>query len=185
MTDTIAAVIALVIGAALCFYGYPIFRLVLPLAGLIYGYIIGTSLVPPEQQNIAILIGILAAIVGVLLAYPLWSIGALIYGAVLGFGLGWWLGIAFGVDQTLQLIIAVVLALILGVLFFRARKLMVMLATAFNGAAAILYGLGILVPTLALSAANLNSIALIIWLVLGLIGFFSQYRLFGTRVINW
>src|SRR4030042_6562281 len=82
--DTWIGVAAILVGLASCFYGYPLFRIFLIMAGLIYGYLLGQSFTPGSQPWLALLIGVGAAGVLALLAYPLWRIGVIVIGAALG-----------------------------------------------------------------------------------------------------
>ena len=76
---------AICVGLANCFYGYPLFRIFLVLAGLIYGYLFGQLLAPASQPWLSLTIAIVAAIILAVLAYPLWSIGVIVAGGALGF----------------------------------------------------------------------------------------------------
>jgi len=96
--DTWIGVAAILVGLASCFYGYPLFRIFLILAGLIYGYLLGQFFTPGSQPWLALLIGVGAAVVLALLAYPLWSIGVIIIGAALGFMILGALGLALNLS---------------------------------------------------------------------------------------
>jgi hypothetical protein len=108
----------------------------------------------------------------------LWTIGVIVYGWALGFSFGWLLGIRLDVDNTVRLIIAVVVAILAGFLFFAARKIAIMLITAFNGSVLILYGLALLIPTFDILRVG-NQLSLLVVAVLGVVGFLVQFQLFG------
>ena len=85
LVDPWVRIFAIIIGLASCFYGYPLFRMFLVLAGLIYGFIYGQSFYPASHPFLSILIGVVVAVILALLAYPLWSFGVVAVGAALGF----------------------------------------------------------------------------------------------------
>ena len=149
--DTWIGVAAILVGLASCFYGYPLFRIFLILAGLIYGYLLGQSFTPASQPWLALLIGVGAAVVLALLAYPLWSIGVIVIGAALGFMILGALGLALNVSPGAVILMGVLGAAVVGFLFYGVRDLFVMLATAFSGADA-----GGLRPGLAPAGAGLR-----------------------------
>jgi hypothetical protein len=83
--DAWLGIAAILVGLVSGFYGYPLCRILLILAGFIEGYVLGQSFVPVGYPWIAPVIGIGAAVVLAVLAYPLWSIGVIVIGAALGF----------------------------------------------------------------------------------------------------
>ena len=179
--DAWIGVVAILVGLASCFYGYPLFRIFLILAGLIYGYLLGQSFTPASQPWIALLIGVGAAVVLALLAYPLWSIGVIVIGAALGFMILGALGLALNVSPGAVILMGVLGAALVGFLFYGVRDLFVMLATAFSGATQVVYGLGLLLPALALGGGRANFLAILAMMVLGGVGFATQYGMFKDR----
>jgi hypothetical protein len=179
--DTWVGGAAILVGLASCFSGYPLFRIFLILAGLIYGYLFGQSFVPASQPWLALLIGVGAAVVLALLAYPLWSIGVIAIGAALGFMILGALGLALNVSPGAVLLMGVLGAALVGFLFYGARDLFVMLATAFSGATQVVYGLGLLLPALAFGGGRANFLAVVVMLGLGGFGFATQYGRFKDR----
>jgi hypothetical protein len=173
-------VAAILVGMASCFFGYPLFRIFLIFTGLIYGYALGYSWVPASHPWLSLAIGLGAAVVLAALAYPLWSIGVIILGAVLGSMILISLGLALNASQTILILLGVIGAAAIGLLFYHVRDLLVMLTTAFNGAAMVVLGLGKHIPELAFGGqANLPDI--LIMMVLGAFGFAVQYGMFKER----
>jgi len=179
--DTWIGVATILVGLASCFYGYPLFRIFLILAGLIYGYLLGLVFTPGSQPWLALLIGVGAAVVLALLAYPLWSIGVIVIGAALGFMILGALGLALNLSPGAVILMGVLGAAIVGFLFYGVRDLFVMLATAFSGATQVIYGLGLLLPALTLGGGRANFLAIVAIMVLGGIGFATQYGMFKDR----
>jgi hypothetical protein len=181
LVDPWVRVAAIIIGLAGCFYGYPLFRLFLVLAGLFSGFIYGQSFYPASHPMMAILIGVMAAVVLALLAYPLWSIGVVAVGAALGFMILGELGLVLNLPEIGVILMGITGAVILGLLFFRARDLLVMVATAYNGAVQVIYGLGLFHAALILGPGGRNFLAMAAILVLGSLGFIIQYSMFKDR----
>jgi hypothetical protein len=175
-----AGIIAILVGLTFCFLGYRLFRLLLPLAGLVFGFALGAFLAPEGQWLPALIIGLALGIVFALLAWLFWSAAVIIGGAMLGLGFGWTVGAAFFVPGPLPAIIALLFGILFGVLFAVLRKPAIMLSTAASGAAAAVYGLGPLVPYF-----NLNNrphpIATLVIIALAAAGFFVQYGTHKTR----
>jgi len=172
---------AFLVGLVSCFYGYPLFRIFLILAGLIYGYLLGQFLAPASHPWLALIIGLGAAVFLAMLAYPLWSIGVIVIGAALGFMSFSSLGIALNASQGVLISLGALGATVVGVLFYRLRDLFVMLATAFNGAVQLVYGLGLIFPAMAFGGGRSNFLAVWAIVVLGGFGFAVQYGMFKDR----
>lgn len=182
LVDPWIRIAAIIIGLASCFYGYPLFRLFLILAGLFYGFLYGQSFYPASHPLMALLIGATAAVVMALLAYPLWSLGVIGVGAALGFMIFGEIGVALNLGEAGVIGLGLVGAVILGLLFFRARDLFVMVATAFNGAVQTVYGLGLFHGALAIGLGQSNFLAVAAIFILGALGFAVQYGMFkGQR----
>jgi hypothetical protein len=179
--DAWVGILAIVAGLASCFYGYPLFRLFLILAGLIGGYLIGLSFVEVGHERLALAVGIIAALVLAVLAYPLWSIGVLVAGAALGFMILGSVAIALNASQAGVMVMGAAGGAAVGFLFFGARDLFVMLTTALGGAVETVFGLGVLLPPLDFRAGEANFLAVAAVVLLGSFGFAAQYRMFKDR----
>jgi hypothetical protein len=178
--DAWFGVVAILIGLVCCFYGYPLFRIFLILSGLIYGYVLGQAWVPASHPGLSLVIAFIAAVALGMLAYPLWSIGVFVVGGALGCMILVSMGIALNVSQIVLVVLGVIGAAALGLLFYHVRDLFVMLITAFNGAAMVVFGLGWNIPALAFGRqANLPD--LVIMVVLGAFGFAAQHGMFKDR----
>lgn len=171
----------ILVGLAGCFYGYPLFRLFLIVAGLIYGYIFGQSFISVGHPWLALVVGVGAALVLALLAYPLWSIGVIVIGGVLGFMILASLGMALSLSQGVVILMGLLGAAAVGYLFFHFRDLLVMLATAVNGGVQTVYGLGWIFPILAFGPGRSNFLAVVAIVALGAFGFAVQYGMFKDR----
>lgn len=179
--DAWMGIVAILVGLVTCFYGYPLFRILLILAGLIIGYAIGQAFVQVGHPWLSLAIGVAAAVGLAVLAYPLWSIGVTISGAALGFVILSAVGVAVNASQGASFVMGLVGAALTGVFFYQARDLFVMLTTALNGAVEVAIGLGWLIPALALRPGAAGWPALAIIVVLGACGLAVQYGMFKDR----
>ncbi len=169
------ALFSIVIGLVGCFFGYAWFRGYLVFIGAMSGYLIAQDFLPPDQQLVAVVVGVIAALIMALLAYPLWSIGVTISGAFLGFFAGVNIGVALSLSQTGLIFFGIIGAIIVALLFARAKDVMVMLGTAFYGAILAVYGIGLLWEPIALRP-EVNLLGIIAIVVLAAFGFGVQYR---------
>lgn len=134
-------IIAILIGVAMLFWGYPLFRIWLAIAGFMFGTMIGNSLgntyLPGDLWPVvlAIVVGLILAV----LAFAIYRLGAVLIGAFLGaillslvFGL-------FGVPPAwwIYLIGAVLGAILAGMMVVPFIKI----ASSFNGAYLVMLGI--------------------------------------------
>ncbi len=178
----VSTILTLLIGVVLLFYGYPIFRVLLPLAGLVFGYYFGLNLFP-SQPAVAFIAAIALAILFAILSYSAWSLLIIVSGALIGFGFGTQLALALNLDRTGALLAGIIFAILIGILAYQARDLMVMGQTALAGASAILFGIGAVYEPMNIinTRTNANGLALLALIVLAAVGFFFQYRRFGSQ----
>ncbi|MFQ3565830.1 MAG: DUF4203 domain-containing protein [Aggregatilineales bacterium] len=186
LESLIIGIIIILLGISVLFMGYAIWRFALALMGGVYGYIIGASLVSPDQWFLALILGIVVAVALAALAYFLWSVIAVIYGMLLGAGAGAWLALLLnaregGVIMFIFLVIGGVIGLILA---YFLKDQIIMVITAFAGAGAILYGAGLILPDFLAFLYDRNNffIAFVIYVVMGVIGYIIQSALFSKRL---
>jgi hypothetical protein len=172
---------AIVVGLISCFYGYPLFRILLIIAGLIYGYMIGQILAPATHPALSLAIGIVLAVILAVFAYPLWSVGVTLVGAALGFFLLHFVGAALNTTHAVIILLGVLGAIIFGVLFYFIKDLLVIVATAFNGAALFVFGLSWYMPVMAFGGGRANILDLVVMVVVGGLGFALQFSMFRHR----
>ncbi|MBX3063747.1 MAG: DUF4203 domain-containing protein [Anaerolineae bacterium] len=185
----LSALVFILVGIGLCFAGWRFFKLALILAGGIIGFLIGSALASEGTDNSALILvaGVVGILVGVILAYPLFDLATIFYGISGGVALAAALAQALNAGQTLSIIL-LALGIILGiVLAFLLRKYIIMLGTAFNGAAAMALGVAMLIPgnrvLVSQSAAvrvllqpTWQTVVAVAAIVLGLIGFVTQWN---------
>jgi len=181
--DAGIGILAIMVGLMSCFFGYPLFRVMLIFAGFIGGYLIGQSFVQTGHGWLAFLSGITAGIIMALFAYPLWSVGVFVIGAALGIIILSSIAIILNTSLTVMIVLAVIVAGLMGFLFYQVRDFFVMLTTGFYGAVEIVYGAGYFIPILSLRHGSPNFFALAAVILLSSIGFLLQYHLFKDRQI--
>ena len=140
MGPLLVGFLLLVAGLAGVFWGYRIFRFLLPVIGGVAGYLIALALFP-NNLFIAIVVGFGLAILFAILAFAAWSVMIAISGAVLGAALG--VAIASGLNLLAWLgwLLILGLAVIGAILVWKIRDEVVIILTAVTGAAFVATGL--------------------------------------------
>ena len=171
MSPFLVGLILLAGGLAGVFWGYRIFRVILPILGGFAGYLIAIVLFP-DSWVLALAIGFGLALLFVLLAYTAWSLMVTISGVILGASLG--TAIAAGLDlwNWLGWIIILGLAVVGGYLVWKIRDEVVIILTATAGAAFVATGLRIW-----FGEGTIRSFLwFVIFIVFALVGIFWQWR---------
>jgi len=179
--DIWVRLLAILIGLGSCFYGYPLFRLFLVLAGLFYGYLYGQAFLAAHHPLIGLLVAAVLAIMLALLAYPFWSIGVAVIGALFGFMLLAELALILLLPHWAMWLAGGVGAVLLGYGFFQARDFFVMVTTAYNGAVQTLYGLGVLHGAISFGFGRGNVLAILAIVILGSAGLLVQVKMFKDK----
>jgi Domain of unknown function (DUF4203) len=147
--DLIPALIAVAVGLVACFFGYRLFRAVLPVFGFVVGAIVGAQAVFLifNEGIFATLLSIVAAVVvGIvfgLLAYFWWALGIVLAVGGMGFAIGNALLPALGLDLDIVswlLGLAVGAGFAIAAIVLRLPRAIVVALTALWGAGATLGG---------------------------------------------
>jgi hypothetical protein len=192
VTTTVIGLLAIAIGLLACFAGYRVFRIVLPIIGFLVGFGIGARLAEtvfnepylstPLGWGVAIVVGLLAAVV----AFIWWYVSVAIAIAGLGYALGYGAATGLGVGATPALVIGIAVAVVfwIAAIMLRVPTGLVIVASAFWGASALLGGtlvlLGRIDPnqlrngTVDVVIAD-STLMLAIWLALGIAGVIVQW----------
>jgi hypothetical protein len=178
------ALFSIIFGIVACFFGYRIFRVVLSILGFIVGASIGMALVGESTQTTQFLVALVGGLIGAVVMNALYFLGIVIAGALLGALLVNLLLAALGVEP--NVVFLVVGAIVGGAVAVVLNKQMIILSTAFSGAAGVIYGLTLFIPDLGgfdplgtLSRANQSQpslVLLVAWIILGIAGVGAQYR---------
>jgi xanthosine utilization system XapX-like protein len=179
MPSSLVALMAITYGLIFALWGYPIFRVMLPIYGGILGYALGVALVVPDYPLGAFLLALALAIVFASVAYFYWSFMIGLAGALLGYGLV--AGLVYFLSPkapAIAWLIGLAGALIGFLIFLAAKDLMVMVASALNGA--MIVG-GATHSWLYPVSTIRDYITLVIFTAVAVIGVVVQVRLFGKE----
>ena len=171
MSPFIVGLLLLAIGLAGVFWGYRIFRILLPILGGMAGYLIGLAIFP-NNLILALALGFGLAILFMILAYATWSVWVTISGVILGVSLG--ASIAHGLNLWTWLgwIVILLLAVVGGFLVWKIRDEVVIILTAITGAGFVAAGL----RTWFGAGANWPFLWFVIIVVLAIVGIVWQWR---------
>jgi hypothetical protein len=179
MSSSLAGVLAIAYGVVFALFGYPIFRIFLPIYGGMIGYILGVTVVAPEYPIAALVVAVILAILFAGAAYLYWSVMIGLAGAILGYGLvtvvtgALWPSAAYT-----PLLVGLVGALAGAFVFIYAKDVMVMVASALNGAMIVAWGLRTwLYP----GSRILDSITIIAFALVAITGLVVQIKFFGQQ----
>jgi predicted flap endonuclease-1-like 5' DNA nuclease len=129
-------------GLAAVFWGYRIFRILLPIYGGIVGFVIAYAWLGQGNQLVALGIGLVAAVILAALAYFLWSWLVWFGGILLGAAIGVLIAAALNLWTWLAILVVLVLAAAFGYFFVKIRDEVVIIATVIAGAGAVAHGVG-------------------------------------------
>jgi hypothetical protein len=177
------------IGLLSTFFGYPIFKVVLVLFGLIAGAVLGSYLgssLSEKNKNIATIIGaVLGAVLGGAIVITFYYIGVLLAGMAFGVILGL---VLLG-DRDRPLVLAI-LGMVFGILAVILQRQILILVTALGGAYLTLIGIAVLagwqefklgeIAFMKFSWKNApvhHFVLLAAWIILGLSGMLVQARI--------
>lgn len=189
------AIFAGLVGLAFCFFGYQLFRIILPIWAFFIGLWAGMEAVS-GLFGAGFLSGSLGLIVGfgfglllACIAYFVYSLAVVIFGATVGFALGQGFILLFGFDKgPLSWTVGVIVAVVFAGLFVLAKfpKIFIIILTAFAGAMVVISGVLMLfgvVPDapmwFGLTSAIVHNSFLwsLVWIVLAVLGMVFQYAL--------
>jgi hypothetical protein len=183
----VSAIVLLILGIVDCFWGYRFFRVVLSIAGFFVGAGIGIALAGNAQQAIVILAALAGGLIGAILFYFLYFVGPFLAGIGLGITLAGILASDLNATASTTNIIIIVGAVVGGLVGLALSKYIIMLSTAFIGAAQIIGAIMLFIPgthvvraagTVDLLMGQSTSLVLSVAIfVLGLIGFLFQARI--------
>ena len=178
MPNALVAIAAVIYGLIFALFGYPIFRVLLPIYGGIVGYAVGRAIVGPDYPVAAFLLALALAILFASLAYSYWGVMIGLAGALLGYGLVAGSAIFFyPTAPAVSLLIGLAGALIGLLVFLAAKDLMVMVASALNGAMIV----GGATYSWLDPVSTRDYITLAVFTAVAVIGVVVQFRLFGKE----
>lgn len=174
----LASLLLIFFGLGLTFYGYGVFRMLLPVVGFFAGLFLGLALAP-NSQFWGWVLGIALAVLMAAVSYAYWSVMVGLGGALLGFTLGVALIEMLGWWNWIAVVVGLVLAVLFGALYFQYRDLFVMVSTALTGASLVFYGIGYFIPWFSFLRDQGNWFTFLLTLVLGVVGATAQMAIFA------
>ncbi len=171
MSPFLTGLLLILVGLAGLFWGYRIFRILLPIIGGIAGYLIAAALFP-NSLLLALVIGLVLAVALAIFAYTAWSVMVTVSGAILGGSLGAAIAQGLNLWTWLGWLLIIVLAAVGAYLVWKIRDEVVIILTAIVGAAFVASGLrGWFAAT-----ASWTLLWAIIFIVLAVVGILWQWR---------
>jgi hypothetical protein len=155
--DIVVGIVAVLIGALLCFRGYVAMRLLISLWGGFVGFLLGAGVVAGLtgagflQMVIGWLVGLVVGIVFAILAYFSYQVAVVLGMAAIGFTVGTSVLAAFGVTWSwLSVLVGVAAGVLLAVIAIITDLPAILLAvlTALAGASVAVFGVMLLLGTL-------------------------------------
>lgn len=199
MDGLVVGVLAVLVGALLCFRGYVTMRLIISLFGAFVGFLLGAGLVAGVtdsgvgQLALSWLVGLVGAVLFGVLAYFSYQVAIVIGMAGIGFTLGTSLVAALGVGSQLAAItVGIVTAVVLAVLAVATDlpAIILVVLTALAGASVTVGGVMVIAGTIGLERLTVESVGAEmsgswIWYVayaaLALLGVVAQFRALAGR----
>ncbi len=196
MAGQVSAILVIVAGILVCFWGYRLLKFTLGLLGFIAGAYAGWQIAVSAldaNQVMALICALVGGLIGMALYLWLYFLGIFLLGATAGAIVA----AAFfnGTAHQPQPLIFLAIAIGFGIVALIAQKFMIVVCTAFSGAYLIAAGVWPFVagahipsriwldPTHVGSLGNLGYAALVVWLVLGIAGVSFQFRA-GPRKVE-
>jgi predicted flap endonuclease-1-like 5' DNA nuclease len=171
MSPFLVGLLLVLAGLAGVFWGYRIFRILLPIVGGIAGYLIAAALFP-NSLFLAIVIGIILVVGLAILAYLAWSVLVTISGAILGGAIGAAIAQGLNLWTWLGWILVIVLGAVGAYLVWKIRDEVVIILTAIVGAGFVASGLRVWFG----SGVILTWLWIVIFVLLAGIGIVWQWR---------
>jgi hypothetical protein len=150
----VVGLLGVALGAAFCFAGFRYFLLLLPIWGLFVGFMVGAGAMATLLGEgflgsvLAIVVGVIVAIVFALLSWFYWWGAILVVAGSLGFWLAHWIlsAIGFSSDGFIVTLIALAAGVGLAIVAFLANapKYVAIILTAFAGAAWLVVGVALI-----------------------------------------
>jgi Domain of unknown function (DUF4203) len=189
----VSVVIIGLLGIVNCFWGYRFFRMVLAIVGFFVGAGVGIALTGGDQQIIIALAALIGGVLGAILFYFLYFVGPFLAGIGLGITLGSLIASDLNVAANTANVIIIVSAALGGIVGLILSKYIIMISTAFVGAAQIITAITLLLPGTHTVGSSVGTIQLLLpqnttllmslsIIILAIIGFMVQARL-SQRVL--
>jgi hypothetical protein len=184
------AILSIVVGVIVCFWGYRLFKAVLGIAGFIAGAVLFYYFGAHYTANnvVLVILAIFGGLIGASLAMAFYYVGIFLLGALAGWQIGFLIASAFNFE--LVVIIPIIAAIMAGILACLFQKPVIIISTALIGAWSVVTGgfyfLGSgIIPTdlfrdpvmLIDSLRDANPVVVLAWLILSIAGMIFQFSM--------
>jgi predicted flap endonuclease-1-like 5' DNA nuclease len=142
MSPIIAGLGLILLGLVGAFLGYRIFRVLLPIYGGVAGFLLAWGWWGDSAWLLALIVGVVLAVVFAVLAYAFWSAMVAFGGLIMGGAIGVVIGTSLNLWDWLTVLMAIGLAIVFAALFFWIRNEMVIISTAVTGGTLVARGVG-------------------------------------------
>lgn len=168
MNEVVVGIISIVVGAAFCFRGWQLIRVILPLVGAFAGFVLGASIAADArgEELLGSAVGWIVAIAGALvlglLVYAFYAVAIVVSMASIGFSLGAAAMIALDVTWSWLIIaVAVLVAILVAILAIagNAPRVLLVVLSALSGASVIVSGLMLLLGQIDLDRFTPDGVA--------------------------
>ncbi|HEY5979182.1 MAG TPA: DUF4203 domain-containing protein [Microlunatus sp.] len=168
MDTIVVGIIAVLIGALLCFRGYVTMRLIISLFGAFVGFLLGAGLVAGAtdsgfgQLALSWLVGIVGAVLFGVLAYFSYQIAVVIGMAAIGFTIGTTVMAAFGIGSQVAVVaVGLVAGALLAVIAIATDLPAVILVvlTALAGASVTVAGVMVIAGSIGLNRLTVEGVS--------------------------
>jgi hypothetical protein len=178
------AILSIVAGIIICFWGYRIFKVALGIAGFIAGAVLFFNFGSIYTANMIVLVilAVFGGLIGASLSVAFYFIGLFLLGALAGWQLGFM--IAAALNTEFLIVIPIIAALAAGVIACFLQKPVIVLSTALIGAWGVVTGGfhffgAVLAPgdlfILFEGLRGTNPVVVLAWVVLAIAGMIFQF----------
>lgn len=202
--DVLIGLLVLLLGAAFCFAGYRFFRILIAIWGFFAGFNLGAAAMVALFGGGFLgtvsgwVLGFVVGLVFAALAYFFYYFAIVLLGASVGYSLGSGFMEAIGLNNPgfLSVVAGVIVAvaLVILILALNLPKLLIMLFTALGGAGTIIAGILLMFGQIHVAglqygiieaAIKASWIWSIVWFILAVVGFASQWRTTQEYTLGW
>jgi hypothetical protein len=176
LQNLVIGILAILLGLVVAGAGYPLFRLVLPIAGFVYGFQIANSVIAGWLGSL--IVGLALALLLAVFAYTVWSVAIAFAGAMLGLAVGGAIGTSLNLWGWLTLLIALALGALFLILAMRLKDPFVIVVTAIAGGGMAAFGASTLLPLIFGPPGQPYFLYWVAWIAVAVIGFLVQWALF-------
>lgn len=179
----------ILLGAAQCFFGYRLFKIIIGIIGFLVGGALAgfLSFFLSPEGTIAIIVGLVGGIIGAVTMLTFFYAGIFLIGTILGAIVGSLLCSIAGVDPIPIVIVAA--SIISGIVALLIQKYMIIASTAFGGSWIIMTAVAYFIvgarhpaeiEHMLHSRGSLYFIILLCWIALGIFGLLIQLKWLPT-----